>query len=233
MQFSPTHKLLRSIAAHTMLAAKIRNPMVLTRSPKDLGYGYENGYYLSEIIEAEKEWSKIKTIARNAFLHYNISHYSLRSNRVSYFNDTKSIVAILPKTQTIAEYKGMKIDLSKLLKYPPYIEFFLTGYRPIAEMEIVKGASLIIVGIESSRNEGYSEFSFRSKSPSIPAGHFASEITYRIRKEFNAPYHYAFGGGHENAAGLRIKQEILDSLKRTYNLDIYSLMNELIKQVRL
>lgn len=231
--YSPTHKLLKSAAAHVMLSSKINNPMILTRHPKDLGYEYENGYHLLEILQADKEWEKIKPIARNAFLHYHIDHYVPRSDRVSYFNDTKSFIAILPKSQTIVSYRGIIIDLSKLLKYPPYIEYFFTAYSPIADSGMVRNSSLIIVGVESSRIEDYSEFSFRSNSPSIPAGHFASEIANRIRKEIGCPYHFVFGGGHEVAAGLRIRQSILDMLKRRYDLDVYSLINELIKNVRL
>jgi len=231
--YSPTHRLLKSAAAHVMLTAKVGNPMVLTRNPRDLGYSYENGYHLGEIIRADAEWEKIKSVARKAFLHYHLNRYIPRSDRVSYFNDTKSIMALLPKTQTVVSYRGTTIDLSKLLKYPPYIEFFFTAYRPIAEMEIIRNSSLIIVGVESSKSDGYSEFSLRSNTPSVPVGRFASEIANRIRMEKKYPYHYAFGGGHETAAGLRIRQDVLDEFKKDYNHDVYSLINELIKGVRL
>jgi hypothetical protein len=230
---SPTHKLLKSIAAHLMVTAKIGNPMVLTILPRDLGYPSENGYHLLEILEADKDWDKIKSIARNAFLYFHINRYMLRRDRASYFKDTNAIVVILPKSQTIVKYKGANMDLSKLLKYPPYIEFFLTSYRPIAEIEIIKNSSIIIVGVESSRSEGYAEFSFRSKSPSIPVGYVASEIAHQVRKEFGCPYYESFGGGHPSAGGLRMKQRILDDLKTKENLDVYSLVNELIKKVSL
>jgi len=230
---SPTHKLLKSIAAHVMVTSKIGNPMVLTRLPKDLGYADENGYHLLEILEEDKEWSKIKSLARNAFLYFEANHYMLRHDRASYFNDTKAVVVILPKSQTIVKYKGVDIDLSKLLKYPPYIEFFLTSYRPIAEIETIKNSSIIIVGVESSRSEGYAEFSFRSNSPSIPVGYVASEIAHQARKECACPHYESFGGGHPTAGGLRMKQRILDYLKMKENLDVYSLMNEWMKKVSL
>jgi hypothetical protein len=230
---SPTHKLLKSIAAHVMVTAKIGNPMVLTRLPKDLGYAYENGYHLLEILEADKEWGKIKSIARNAFLYFDTNHYKLRHDRASYFKDTKAVVVILPKLQTIVQYKGTNIDLSKLLKYPPYIEFFLTAYHRIAEIETIKNSSIIIVGVESSRSEGYAEFSFRSYSPSIPVGYFASEIAHKVRKEYVCPHYESFGGGHPTAGGLRMKQRILDELKIKENLDVYSLINEWIKKISL
>ena len=235
----PTHKLIKSAAANVMLASKIANPLVLTIYPKDLGYEDEDGYNLREILHANSEWGKIKSIARNAFFYYSFDHYMPKRDRVLYFNDTKSIIAILPKSQTKVYYKGSTIDLSKLLKYPPYIEYFFTGYYPIAESPQVKDSHLIIVGIESSKDDDYAEFSFRSHTPSVPAGHFASQIANRIRKELRCASHHVFGGGHEGAAGLRIRQETLDELKKNYdlennyNLDIYTLINELVKNVRI
>jgi len=229
----PTHKLLKLAAANVMSATKIGDPATLTIYPRDLGYEGESGHGLREILYAYSEWENIKPVAKNAFFRYAFDHYEPRTDRVIHFDDTKSIIAILPQSQVKVSYKKDIIDLSKLLKYPPYVEYFFTSYYHIANIEIVKNSNLIIVGIESSKDEDYAEFSFRSNNRSIPAGLFASQIANNIRNELQCTSDHVLGGGHESAAGLRIRQDIFDRLKKEYNINIYSLMNELIKDVRI
>jgi len=235
----PTHRVLGDIAKALYFATINGDIKLLIIEPQKTGV--RNHSTLPTIIKLDEEHRKITPQIRKAFLEWiPNSGYVPREDVVLKVEDTGALICFIPGDTSI-KYKGKFPPISSSLKIPPYMLFFLTEYRHIANSEIVSSSSFVVAAVEGVPNEpeSYVQFSLRVpeyKKYPYPLGRIAEGIAKYFKEKYNATSVDVQGGGHPTAAGIRIKQRIFNEFMREVmgendrTIDKFDAINEILKR---
>lgn len=238
----PTHQTLYKIAKAVYFAAQKKNEKALILDPKILRTANNDGSYLPSIKNLyEMYWDKAKGKVKSLFLKWRGNSYELKDGFAFKSEESNMLIALIQRERSIIEvYQGsrsssIKYDVSNFLKIPPYILFFLTEYPPISTSEIVSSSSFVVAAIEGSSYEpnSYMHISLRlprNKEYDQPLGLIAESAATNIKKDLNLKEEDIQGGGHPRAAGIRIKQSIVDKIAKQERLDSIEAVEWIIKQ---
>jgi len=118
------------------------------------------------------------------------------------------------------------------------MQFFFTEYSPIAYSNYVSSSSLIVTGVEGVPYdpESYMQISLRTpknKEYYRRPGVLAERISEYFKQEYNASPIDVEGGGHKEAAAIRIKQRLVKSFLQAIKIserekDLFDAVNEMI-----
>jgi len=233
----PTHRAMYDVARALYFAAKYRNPMALVTDPTQIGLA--NHSPITSVLNLDEEHEKIKSALRASFLKWDVSNYAPREDACIKLDDINVLICMIYGERRIIE-KGRyrertKIDIANLLKVAPYMQYFLTSYPPIASLAPVATSSFIVTVVEGCPYEpkSYAHLSLRSppqKRYSWPLGLIAESISTWLKKTYKLNPEDVQGGGHENAAAVRIRQYVLDKVRKEYSVDKFETINLIIKE---
>ena len=232
----PTHRVLLDAARALYFAAMYENVKALIAEPQEIGIG--NHSPLTTILRLDQEHSKIKTPLRRSFLEWDYNSYKLKEDAALKSEETDVLICLIYGKNAILRYKGRSIHVSSLLKVAPYMQFFLTEYPPIADSPLVSSSAFVVTAVEGLlyEPESYVHISCRtpkSKRYTYPLGLIAEGVSNFLKKEYGVNSVDVQGGGHPTAAGIRIKQKIINKIAKENNLDKFEVIDWIIKRSKL
>jgi hypothetical protein len=231
----PTHNIMNDVVRSLYFAANHKNPLALVMDPSQIGL--PNNSPINNILSLDKVHEKVKSGIRSSFLRWEYKGYALRDDACIKFDDTNALICMIygnNRTISYGRYKERKtVDVAKLLKVAPYMQFFLTGYYPISSSSAVTSSTFIVTAVEGSPYEplSYAHLSLRApRGYSVPLGLVAESISRWLKKEYKLNTEDVQGGGHEQAAASRIRQKVLDNVRKDNGLDKFEVINWIIKE---
>jgi len=197
--------------------------------------GIGNHSYLSTILRLDREYERISSQLRGAFLKWSNGFYEPKEGTVFKSDETSILISLIYGSNAYLKYKGNIEHIQKIPKVPQYMQFFFTQYPHIATSPIVSSAAFVVTAVEGIENEPEScvQISLRvprDKKYSNPLGLIAEGVANYFKKEYGTTSVDVQGGGHPTAAGIRIKQELFSRFMKDNNLDKFDAIEEIIKR---